>query len=104
MFTVIEIPSAIEVGGFTYQINSEPNQKLLQTYNNLGETDNLLKIIRVDTSWNKENITKVFIHELLEAINYVYCDNHMEHRDIQGVSQGLLQIFKQLNISFYGGE
>lgn len=98
---IIDITKGITVGGFDYAVDmSEKTHRDLLADNNAGECDCRNCVITIDYAESPQKISKVFIHEVIEAVNHVYCNDKIEHERIHQLSFGLHQIMESLNVRF----
>jgi hypothetical protein len=56
--------------------------------------------ILIENQINDVQISKTFIHEIIEAVNRIYCDDNIEHPTIQRLSYGLHQVMESLGVRF----
>lgn len=98
---LVDITKGIKVGGFDYAIDmGEKVHRDLLANNNSGQCDCRNKIITIDYDESEQQISKTFIHEVIEAVNHVYCGDKVEHEKIQQLSFGLHQVMESLGIQF----
>ncbi len=101
----IDVTKGIEVGGFKYAVDmSEVAHRNLLADNDYGQCDYRNKVISVDYAESPEEISKVFIHEVIEAVNHIYCNDKIEHEKIQQLSYGIHQVCESLGIQFGKGK
>ncbi len=97
----VDITKGIDVGGFHYIVDmSERAHRALLGDNDIGQCDCRNHIISVDNAESEQQISKTFIHEVIEVVNYVYCDNKVEHEKIQQLSFGIHQVCESLGLRF----
>ncbi len=94
----MQIPKQVQIGGLVYTIEFGENLKRLRVDDRYGECSTSEQIIRLDTVWSNQQVTLTFIHECIEAINSLYCEDRMPHQDISCLSQILFQILSQLGV------
>jgi hypothetical protein len=98
---IVDISKGIAVGGFHYEVDmSEKAHRDLSADNDNGQCDMLNNVISINRDINELSISKTFIHEVIEAVNHVYCDNKIEHEKIQQLSYGLHQVCESLGVRF----
>lgn len=98
---MIDISKGIKIGGFDYAIDmSQSAHKSLQANNDNGQCDCHNCVITLDSDCSPEQISKVFIHEIIEAVNHVYCNDKIEHEKIQQLSFGIHQVMESLGVRF----
>lgn len=97
----IKIPHSFRVGGFTYRIRqgNEVHDNL-EELGRWGQHSGVHHRIDLDCAANPEQLSKTFGHELLHAVNFIYCGDKVSEDDIQGLSQGLFQVMEQLGVRF----
>ena len=89
------IPPEIQVGGHKYSIAFNEN---LKDDNDYGRVNHRLQKIELNPARPTSQRVEALIHELLHVISNVYADRKLEEGDISAVSEGLLQVFQQLDI------
>ncbi len=101
---LVDITMGIKVGGFDYAVDmSEKAHRDLVADHDAGQCDCRNHTISVDRDENEQQISKTFIHEVIEAVNHVYCDNKIDHEKIQQLSFGLHQVCESLGLRFGKG-
>jgi hypothetical protein len=99
----IDISGGISVGGFHYDVDmSEVAHKNLHADSDNGQCDCFNHVISIDPDMPPVLISKTFIHEIIEAVDQVYCDSKLDHEKIQQLSYGLHQVFESLGVRFVG--
>jgi hypothetical protein len=97
----IDISKGIKVGGFDYSVDmSEKAHRDLVADHDRGQCDLLNHSILIDHDSDPPQISKTFIHEVIEAVNYVYCNDKVEHEKIQQLSFGIHQVMESLDVRF----
>lgn len=97
----IDITKGIKVGGFDYAVDTtERAHKDLRADNDAGQCDLLNHTLSIDIERSEQAISKTFIHEVIEAVNHIYCDNKIEHEKIQQLSFGIHQVMESLGVQF----
>jgi hypothetical protein len=97
----IDVTKGIKVGGFDYTVDvSSDASRRVNANNNFGECDMRNCTISLIAELDEAMTSKVFLHEVIEAINYIYCDQKIEHERIQQLSFGLHQVMESLGIRF----
>ena len=101
----VDISKGIKVGGFDYVVDmsNEAHHELRADQDN-GQCDLHNQRICLDPDNTPQRLSKTFVHEVIEAVNYVYCDNKIEHEKIQQLSFGLHQVMENLGVQFGKGE
>jgi hypothetical protein len=111
----MKIPKLIKVGGMLIKIFYPTEPKIFK--DEKGEDTQVDGKVIISTgemhlanknetdSWKKENnvytedyIGQVFMHEVLHAVDYVYNSDHLFEDEIERLSQGLYQVFKDNKI------
>jgi len=101
---LIKVPG-IEVGPFHYSVISDAeSDRELGDRQLYGDCSHMLRRIRVASDTSREQFTCTFLHEAIEAINNVWCNDKMEHALITNVAYGLAQMCRGLGIEFYADQ
>ncbi len=101
---LIDITKGIKVGGFDYTIDlSKQAHKTLRSDNDNGQCDCEWRSISLDPDRDVVSISATFLHEVIEAVNHVYCNDKLEHEKITQVAYGLHQVMESLGIQFGKG-
>ncbi len=99
----IKFPGTIKVGGFDYEvICSKERDAELDRRNLWGEASHGDKRDMVlKSAMSPQNLSNTIIHELVHISDSVNnsCDR-MTEAQVEGIANGLHQIFEQLNIRF----
>lgn len=97
----IKIPMTIRIGGFEYRIDCSKEAEIdLKARIRLGETIALTRVIKLDVSTIPQQTSETFIHEVIECIANIYCNDTLEHDQISNLSFGLHQVLEQLGVRF----
>jgi hypothetical protein len=97
----VDIAQGIKVGGFDYSVDmSEQAHRDLVADHDAGQCDCRNHRIQIDKDEDEQQISKTFIHEVIEAVNHVYCNDKLEHEKIQELSFGIHQVMESLGIRF----
>lgn len=97
----IDVTKGIKVGGFDYAVDmSDEAHKSLRADNNNGQCDCHNHLIQLDHDLDDVTLSKTFIHEVIEAVNQIYCNDKIEHEKIQQLSFGIHQVMESLGIRF----
>jgi hypothetical protein len=98
----VPIPHSVEIAGFTYSIEANgQHSNDLMAKNCWGDCANALRRIRLDVGlMSPDQLRNTFLHELLEAINVLYCNESLNHRQLTNVGNGLAQVLKSIGIEF----
>jgi hypothetical protein len=88
----MKIPEKFVVGGFTYKV------VFIDKLDCLGQTFADGLEIQLKSDLQPEVLEETFLHEMLHAINHVYCCRSMKETDIRQMSLGLYQVQKDNNI------
>jgi len=101
----IDISKGFELGAFHFDIEtSDKIDKELIGRNRYGECSTQGQVIRISGDYPKDQYSNTFLHECLEAVNSVYCNDGLNHKHITNTANGLAQILKSLGISFVYGK
>jgi len=98
----IAIPDTIKIGGFNYTILHNKD-KDIELYDNVvfGTHSAMLRRIELKTDSPPQQKSLTFIHECLHAIDDIYlCQQIKSDILIDGLANGLLQLFEQLGVRF----
>ena len=97
----MKLPGTIQVGGFTYTIDSSEQAALeLENKNCYGDHSSLLKRVRLNRNASQQQLDNDFLHEILHAVNHVYFDGKTDEAVLCGLTNGLQQVLNQLGIHF----
>ena len=95
------IPSSLKIGGFTVSVcMDKETQKLLDEKCIYGQYSSLQLQIRLKNDLIPELFNYTFLHELIHAIDNIYCSDKLDEGTVNGIANGLLQVFEQLGIRF----
>ena len=98
---IVDISKGIQCGGFHFDVVADqPSHRSLRANNNNGECDCNNKLISLDCDMDAAQFSKTFIHEVIEAVNNVYCNDELEHPKIQQLSYGIHQVMESLGVRF----
>ncbi len=98
---LVDISKGIKVGGFDYAVDmSQEAHRDLVADHDVGQCDCKNHKIMVDCDENEQQISKTFLHEVIEAVNHVFCADKIEHERIQQLSFGLHQVMESLGVKF----
>ena len=87
----MNIPERLKVGGLDYEVSFVEN--LARDYGaNGSHWGNALKI-KIDDSLPRQNQETTFLHEIIEALNFVY-EIKLEHKQLSVLEAGLYQVLK----------
>ena len=92
----VKVPQVIQVGGRAFKIVMLSD--LVIKEGAAGRCVVRIGEIKVDTTCCPEAKQGNFLHELVHAIDYVYCGDHLTEDTVSGLSEGWLQFLKQLGI------
>lgn len=102
---IVDISRGIKVGGFDYTVDlSDKARRDLVADHDNGQCDCLNHTISIVNSLDPVMVSKIFIHEVIEAVNNVYCNDKIEHEKIQPLSFGIHQVCESLGLRFGKGE
>ncbi len=98
---IIDITKGIKVGGFDYTVDmSRDGHRRILANAHVGECDHLNRILSVDCDVSAAYASEAFIHEIIEAVNNVYCSDEIDHAKITQLAYGLHQVMESLNVRF----
>ena len=97
-----EIPDKIKVGGYVFKIIKDYHFKEDTKLDGQVDEDLLeIRLSDVDRGGNKKHkdcLKRIFIHEVLHAIDIVYNADGLEEDKIDRLSFGLYQVLKDNNL------
>ena len=100
----IDVKKGFELGCFKYQVkDGEAVTRDLRSRSRYGECSWQNQEIRVSDDFSKDQWHNTFLHELLEAINEVYCNGKINHDVLTNCANGLAQAIKSVDVIFVGG-
>lgn len=100
----VPIPSQVEIGGFTYSIETSRNINMeLQNKGSFGDQSHLMRRIRISTDFGDDHVQDTLLHELIHAIASAYGCDDIEEKVDKSLASGFRQIFKQLGVRFVLG-
>lgn len=101
----VDVSKGIEIASFHYEVvKGDDTEKDLEVDNAYGKCDNLHHRIKMTKNFSSEQFNNTFIHECIEAVNCMYCNNLLKHDQLTNLGNGLAQIFKNLGIQFVYGD
>jgi hypothetical protein len=97
----VTIPKKLKIGGFDYSIemNDRYNQELRSNHNQ-GECSHTIKRITIISELSPQQMNETFLHELVHAVDGVYCNYKLTEDEVAQLGNGFLQIFEQMGIRF----
>lgn len=100
----IELPGTIKVGGFDYEVTcSKERDAELERNNQSGVAyhSDTKRDISIKTTLSPQNFNNTTIHEFVHVADTVNNSNsRLTETQVEGIANGLHQIFEQLNIRF----
>ncbi|KKN17554.1 hypothetical protein LCGC14_0964790 [marine sediment metagenome] len=97
---LIKIPRRINIGGFTYKVRtSERVNKELRDCNRRGSHSEFLREIDIAKAAPCE-ASNTFTHEIIHAVDAIYCNAGLTEAQISSLSNGLHQVLEQLKVRF----
>lgn len=92
----IKVPPKCKIGSHTY---TTIFSKLLIDAQVYGRASHVQQVVSLNpTNRHSQNIVS-WLHENLHIINSVYCAGSVAEKDIDGLAEGLAQLFEVLEIS-----
>ncbi|MCF7634862.1 MAG: hypothetical protein LLF82_000328 [Dehalococcoides mccartyi] len=82
----------ITIGGIAWRIVIDPGLEAEGLSGDISEDKALIRIMPRDPS----AMTITLVHEILHAINWVYCNSAIPHKVFNALAHGLIQSAKQL--------
>ena len=96
----IEVAS-IQVGGFRYSVEAGSDAaRDCRRETRYGSCDNVELVIRIDSKWGECRTSETIIHEMLEAVVYIYLNGELKHKDLSLIANGLHQVMESLGVRF----
>jgi hypothetical protein len=97
----IKLPQVIKIGGFDYSIETSVRHNLeLRAASNRAEFSDTLKRIRIDNTLDEQHFSESFIHEIVHAVDGIYCNWKLSEDENSQLSNGLFQILEQIGVRF----
>ena len=98
----VKVPKTIKIGGFTYKItlDDERATKELDSDGAWGKLYADMRVIHISRAAEGEQFDNTFLHEIIHAINNIYCNKDMGEKLTTDIANGLHQVFEQLGIRF----
>lgn len=97
----VDVSKGFELAGFHYPVTSnEEVDKELLSRQRYGETSFTQHKVNISKDFDAEQYHDTFLHECIEAINVMFCNDKLKHDQIKNISHGLAQILKSLDIQF----
>lgn len=90
----MKIPEKVKVGPLDYSVEIVPGTFLNGTTAVDGTHNCMDTVIKVANVGNEDYKNTVFMHELLHAIDYVYCGDIFSENQIEQLSKGIYQVIK----------
>jgi len=91
----MRIPKTVKIGGYTYKVIIRVIDKHEKA---IGRGDNNMLEILIEKNIPNQKQEEVFIHEVLHAIDYVYNSLALKEGEVERLSEGLYQVFKDNKI------
>ena len=93
----IRIPKEVQSGGVTYQVKwDESARQRLETEGCNGQCNKQDLIILISPKMAR--VAQTFIHEIVHAIDYEYCQGTLTEVQVDSLATGFLQVLRQLGI------
>ena len=92
----MKLPDKLKIGGHVVDVRVVSSREMPEK---LGESTEMLNIIRVWDGLPESQTTAIFLHEVVERINSQY-ELKMEHRQITGLAEALFQILRDNYLDF----
>lgn len=97
MTEILKFPSKLTVGGLIYDISYphefEDGQDLLGLHSGTGGWIRIgNRKARSEGIRNKQAIMEVFVHEVLHAIDFIYCGDVLSEQEIETLTRALFQV------------
>ena len=97
----IDVSKGFELGCYHFDVKDDDVTTTdLRGRSRYGECSLQTSCIRISRDFSERHYHNTFLHELLEAVNEVYCNGKMRHDDITNCANGLSQAFQSIDIVF----
>lgn len=97
----ILVPSKIQVGGHPYQIKLSKSIRAENGDN--GDINHRTQLVRISTDVAASQQAQSLYHEILHAVNRIYCYGQIEERELDGAAEGLAQVLQQFGVELNWG-
>jgi len=98
----------IKIGGHIFKVLYPYQFREKRVDGQCDSNQNEIRLAQVDylgAELAQSNRDETFCHEILHAINSVYCNDNIEEDDIEHMAQGLFQVLKDnFRFSFLEGK
>ena len=88
-----QIPKQIQIGGTTYTVE----YTTIENSNEGGEIDFVNSKILLDKTLGKQQTERVFLHEVLHAIDQSYNNGKLDEDAIDRMAHGLHQFVREMD-------
>ena len=97
----VKVPQTIQVGGHIYSIwfNRE-----LDDEEHYGVTHHRKLTIEINPTRPESQQVEALWHEWLHLVNNTYCNRRLDEEMLEGLSEGLCQVWQQLGITLDWGD
>ena len=97
----VDVNKGFELGPFHYEVLSDKKTDAeLRSRQRYGETSFTEHKVCISNDFSAEQYHDTFLHECIEAIGVMFCDDKIKHEYIKNISHGLAQILRSLDIQF----
>ncbi len=97
----VDISRGVKIGAHHYSIKTgKVITERLKEASYYGRCYNTDKQLFVDGTLIESKFNETVIHEMLHAVNEVYCNSKVSESKIDGLANGLTQAFDSLGITF----
>jgi len=102
----IDVSKGFELGCFHFEVeNGKETDASLRERKRYGECSFLNHELRISQEYSPDQYHNTFQHELIEAVNEIFCSGRIKHEEIVTLANGLAQALKSLGVNFqYGGK
>ena len=93
----------VKIGGFIYKIDFpyvfKERSDLIAQASHAELTIRLRKCDDGGEDYHKNRLLEAILHEILHCIDYVYNNESLQEKQVEGMSQGIYQVFKDNDLS-----
>jgi len=96
----VDVSKGFNLGCYHYKVlTDERTNDNLRSAMRYGEHSSTMREVRVSDEYAGE-YHSTFVHEVIEAVNNIYCADKLEHQEITTLANGLAQVLGSLGIEF----
>ena len=97
---MIKIPKKLKIGAFNYTIEMSNNLHIKNGLQGVHYGSQCLIKLQIGgkDGYNRQKVELNFFHEVLHAIDATYNDSGLDEKTVDGLANGLYQVFKDNNL------